>query len=336
MATSGTVGATTFQTRQVIDHALRRCRLTPQQIVPEHIQSCTDLLWLILSTWTSKGLALWCIDRTNFGLTAGRTNITLPVGTLDVLNVNLRQVTSLPGTVTGTGGLGNNYTLALDSATQVTQVGIQPSLDCVQCSYVIQVSTDGGANYVTQVTNTNVTLYAGQRYWYDISSSTNVTHVRALAGSADTLTLSSITAANNPSDVPLALVDRDTYYALSNNQFLGRPTQYWYNRKRAQPELVLWPAPLDTYVSTFFLATALHRQIQDVGTLPQELELPQRWYLAAVCELARHAARELKEVDGSLIPMLDADAAQQLSIAWDGETDRAPVRLMPNIRGYTA
>ena len=49
MATSGTVSTTQFTTRQVIDHAYRRCRLGAQQITSEMIDIANDQLYLILS-----------------------------------------------------------------------------------------------------------------------------------------------------------------------------------------------------------------------------------------------------------------------------------------------
>ncbi len=46
MATSGTVSTTNFTTRQVIDHAFRRCRLGAQQITSEMIDVANDQLYI--------------------------------------------------------------------------------------------------------------------------------------------------------------------------------------------------------------------------------------------------------------------------------------------------
>lgn len=336
MATSGTVGSTTFTTRQVIDHAMRRCKLAPQQITPEHIQTCLELLWLSLSTWGSKGLALWAIDRPLIGLGVGRVYHEMPSGTLDVMNANLRTVSLVDGTDAHTSGVNNYYTKTLTTAGPVTQVGFRPNnFLSTTWSFVIQVSSDNGVSYTTRVTVLSKAVTFDDIYWYDVSGESEATQVRIFGINGTTLQIQTFTAGYNAADIPLALVDRDTYSTLPNKNFLGRPTQYMYDRQRSPSSMVLWPLPSSAYTDLSMLALYTHRQIQDVGTMSQELELPQRWYMAAVCDLARNAAREIKEVDPSLIPSLDVDAERQLQTAWDGETDRAPVRLLPNIRGYT-
>ena len=69
--------------------------------------------------------------------------------------------------------------------------------------------------------------------------------------------------------------------------------------------------------------------------MTDELEVPDRWYLAIVCNLAAQMGREIKEVDEIIIPRLDLDAKTYLDDAWTGETDEAEVYLRPNISPYT-
>ena len=73
----------------------------------------------------------------------------------------------------------------------------------------------------------------------------------------------------------------------------------------------------------------------DVGTLVQELEVPQRWYEAIVSGLASKMALELIEVNPDIIPMLDQKAASALAIAQSEERDNSPTYLTPNISMYT-
>ena len=71
MATSGTVSTTQFTTRQVIDHAYRRCRLGAQQITSEMIDIANDQLYLILANLANRGVQLWCIE-TNYAALRGQ------------------------------------------------------------------------------------------------------------------------------------------------------------------------------------------------------------------------------------------------------------------------
>jgi hypothetical protein len=73
----------------------------------------------------------------------------------------------------------------------------------------------------------------------------------------------------------------------------------------------------------------------DVGTLTQEVEIPQRWYEAIVSLLAARVALETVEVDPQLIPMLDAKADKALMIAQMEERDNSPMMIQPNISPYT-
>ena len=89
MAVSGTVSATVFNTRKVVDHAYRRCRIPPEGISSEQISFALDSLYLILSMLANRGLQLWCIERFLMPLYQAQGLITLPNGVVDILNTNL-------------------------------------------------------------------------------------------------------------------------------------------------------------------------------------------------------------------------------------------------------
>ena len=89
MAVSGTVSTTVFKTRKVIDHAYRRCRILPQSITSEMIETATDNLYLQLSSLGSQGVPLWCIEREILPLYVGQAVVTPSLGTMDILNANL-------------------------------------------------------------------------------------------------------------------------------------------------------------------------------------------------------------------------------------------------------
>ena len=73
----------------------------------------------------------------------------------------------------------------------------------------------------------------------------------------------------------------------------------------------------------------------DVGTMTQEIEVPQRWYEAIVAMLAAKMALEILEVDAGMISMLDAKAERALYVAQAEERDNSPMMIAPNIAVYT-
>jgi hypothetical protein len=84
VAVSGTVSQTTFNTRKVIDHAFRRCRLPPQGVSSEMIATANEALYLILSNLANRGIQLWCIQKDILPLYEAVSEIPLPVGTVDI------------------------------------------------------------------------------------------------------------------------------------------------------------------------------------------------------------------------------------------------------------
>src|SRR5690606_21751116 len=95
-----------------------------------------------------------------------------------------------------------------------------------------------------------------------------------------------------------------------------------------QPTIELWPAPGEEF--TFYqLTTYTQRYIEDVGTLRQEIEVPQSWRLAIMARLAGDVALEDEEVDPQLAIKLNEIGENEWNRAMDGQTDGAPVYLRP-------
>ena len=94
----------------------------------------------------------------------------------------------------------------------------------------------------------------------------------------------------------------------------------------------LWPVPnsiqpqLELWVS---------RQVQDVGELSGELEIPQRWYLAIQNMLAHQMAMELPGVEAGRITYCEQQAEKYWFQAEQEERDRSPIYYAPNISYYT-
>ena len=78
-----------------------------------------------------------------------------------------------------------------------------------------------------------------------------------------------------------------------------------------------------------------HRYIQDVGTMTQEIEVPQRWYEAVVMMLSHRMSMELPGVDPSRTQYLEGQAEKYLAMAEEEERDKSPIYFAPNISVYT-
>ena len=327
MAYSGTVSQTTFNTRRVIEHAARRCKMPAQSLSAEHVDIANDNLYLLLSDLANQGAPLWCVQKSIYPLYDGTPYITTYSGTVDVLNANLRWLQEVSGTDTVTAT--TNIT-EFTSATAVSTVGI---LWSAASSPVEFSRSDDGLTW-TVIQAEVPAVGSGEWSWYDLDSSVSAKYfrVRATSGSLD---FSQIYLGNTPTEIPLARLNRDDYTNLPNKTFQSnRPLQYWLDRQSLSPVMNLWPVP-NAAATVMQVVVWSHRHIMDVGGMTQEIEVPQRWYEAIVSMLAAKLAMEFVEVDPSIVPMLDAKAQQTLYMAQQEERDNSPINIAPSIGAYT-
>lgn len=357
MTTSGTVSQTTFTTRQVVDHAFRQCRLRPQQIGAEQLQTATECLYLLLSELPNYGIQLWTIEKRILPLYEALADVTLPDGTVDVLNQNWRQLTRASGTNTSSAGgtVANAFDDDFDTActqtatngniqtlfaaeTQVTTVGYLSNATAPDFDAVIERSDDG-VTWTTVLTITDADMVDEEWQWWDLDGAVASLYWRFRATGGATIDVRELYWGNTPQEIPLAPISQDNYTALPNKTFQGQPVQFWLDRQRAAPVMHLWPVP--GYTQRYGQLTVWRtRQVEDVGLLSQTLDIPQRWYRAVVAMLAAAIAVEIPEVDGewavSLYKLAYAPDDGALARAMQEEEDGMPFMITPQISAYTA
>jgi len=326
MAYSGSIGNTTFNALKVIDHAYRRCRLPAQAITGEMQSYALDSLFMLLSDLANVRTPSWCIQKLILPMYENQPIIPLPAGTIDVLNLNYRQIQPVTGAYVATS---TSYTVNFTTSTVVDTVGIKWSAASVPLTF--QTSVDG-TNWIT-VGSADDTSSAGEINWTDISGAIAYQYFRIT--STATISYSAITLGNLPQEIPLGLLNRDGYVNQSNKYFPGRPSNFWYQRDLPNPVVNLWPAPF-LAAENAQLILWRHRDIMTTQNLQQEVEIPTRWYDAIVNKLSYKVARETPAVDMTLFPILQQDAAVSEQRAWDGDADGSPTYIQPSIGVYTA
>lgn len=310
-----------------------------------------DALFLRLSSMANKGIPLWCIQKTILPIYVGQPSVFTPVGTVDVLNLNLRRTTRPSGTASSSSGTAANafdgdfstactqvvpngwIQLQFASATAIPMFGILPNASG-SWDFTIQVSNDG-VTFQTIYTATAQAMTAGVWFWFDVEGVAAWSYYRLQAGATTTLDVTELVFANTPTEVMLAPLNRDDYSNLPNKTLQSQPSQFWFDRQRTQPVITLWPAPNDQS-KLWNLVAYIHRQIQDVGTMAQEVELRQSDYMAVMARLAGDIAMIDEEVNPALVGAILAEADREWKDMWDGESDSAPTSISPNIRPYTA
>jgi len=325
MAYSGNIGGTTTNALKVIDHAFRRCRLPAQAITAEMHDYALDNLRFMLNELANIKTPSWCIEKLILPMYENQPIVTLPAGTVEVLNLNYRVLQLLSGASVTTS---TSYTVNFTTQTVVNTIGIKWSAAAVPVTF--QVSNDG--IIWTTVGTSSAVAAAGNITWTDISGALAYIYFRITATSP--LNFSVITLGNLPQEIPLGQLNRDSYVNQSNKVFPGRPSSYYFQRDLPEPVVNLWPAPFSASEQAQ-LVLWRHRQIMDTENLRQEVEIPARWQEAIIDGLSARVAAETPQVDPQIMAVREQKAAMSMQRAWDGDNDGSPIQINPGIGVYT-
>jgi len=325
MATSGTIGQTTLPTNRLLEKSMRRAGLLPAQITPEIVEQCLDSLFMLIMSLSSRGINLWCVDRKLIPLNTGQSTYVLPSGTIDVLN--LLHVT--PVQIDASYQYNANDTTAyLAEDVSVSRVGLLWST-LPTAAVNLQWSNDN-VTWTTFDTILVSDITANQYLWKEIDPGLNVNQVRAV--STDLGVMDDMTLASGGREIMMTPFNRDDWANQPNKTQTSNTQVNYYFEKLVNPQITVWPAPM---ANQNYLALYRHRQIQDVGDLQNELELPTRWLEAISWHLALRIAFEVPGVDPQRRQEVSGMASTFTLEAESNETDHSPIFLAPRVSAYT-
>jgi hypothetical protein len=356
MSYSGTTGQTVIDIQKLIDHGARRCGKLAEELTSEQVLSARESLYFLLSNLANRGIQYWAIDKKVIGLNANQYIYSLPQGSVDALNVLYRTMNRPTGVYTSSDG--GNADLAEDNDTSTWcqqtapngnfqidygvnnpiyagSIGILPYVaggGTASWTLIIEYSTDG-ITWNTLENIGTVTVTDSQWIWTDVDPGQSVQYYRVRASNGTTLALREFYIGNNSRELQMARLNRDDYTNLPNKNFTAnQPFQYWFDRTIPQPTMYLWPVPSSSFVQ---MVVWYSRQIMDVGALTNELEIPQRWYLAVQSMLAHQMSMELPQVGLDRVQYLESQATKYLYDAEQEERDKSPIYWAPNVSVYT-
>lgn len=325
MATSGTIGTTVINTAKMLEKALRRAGLSPQAVTPETVETAKDSLFMLLMSMTNRGLNLWCIDKKIIPLNHGQATYDLPPGTLSVLNLLQATPSRADYTLNTTA---TDVTATCVESVNLARFGVK-FVTNPTAAFTFESSTDGLTWEVLTTVAVTDLQDTGYYTWVDLNIQPNAAYFRinGLVGGL----FSDLYLSVNNREVVIAPFNRDDYANQPNKTFMSSSVTNYYFEKLVEPLLTVWPVPND---DSRHLILFRHRQMQDVGTLTDTLELPSRWIEAITWQLCLRLAFELPGIDPSrrqeVMQMANAMTAEVES----GETDNAPLYYQPNIRVY--
>ena len=233
------------------------------------------------------------------------------------------QLTSNTGYIGINNGSGNPV--------MITTVGI---LSAVSGSVTVDIEySEDNSTWTTLYSPGATTWESGTWIYYDLQPTVTQPYWRIKQSAGVNMGFYQVVFGTMPLSINMARMNRDDYSSLPNRSFTAlRPLQYWFNRTIPQPNMELWPVPNSIQPQ---LELWLSRQIQDVGQLSGEIEIPQRWYLAVQNMLAHQMAMELPGVDTNRIAYCEQQAEKYWLMAEQEERDKSPIYYAPNISYYT-
>ena len=149
---------------------------------------------------------------------------------------------------------------------------------------------------------------------------------------SSTYSLRAIQFAQSQQVIPMARLNRTDYFDLPNKQFPSQRTlQYWFDRQIV-PQMALWPVPNNNFQ---VFEMILELQPQDVGSLTNELYMPDRVIPYIQAALSHKLAMQLPQIDINRITYLEKLALQARQEFEDEDRDKSPIYFQPNISYYT-
>ena len=356
MAYSNTTGETTINVDQLISYAFREAGKTAEEMTPELIGAAKQALFYNLQNLSNRGVNLWLLENALFGAQTEQQVLTLPKTTIDIREANWVYVQNFQPTAAlpldnpnapvlfnqelapglfATSTLSENWFGGAFSPEQrVFYVGFNAYSPNTTTTYnlVYETSYDG---VVWENAQTLPTTTLGDREWayFNVNSTQPYPYYRLRnIDTLNTFSLRQIVFSQSQQVIPLARLNRDDYWNLPNKQFPSvRSLQYWFDRT-IEPSMYLWPVPNNDFQ---MFQLVIEKQMMDVGSLTNEIYVPDRWINSIQKSLSHAMSLQLPGVELTRIQYLEGQAEKAFQQASDEERDKSPIYFQPNISYYT-
>lgn len=346
---SGTFTFAASESRVIIEDAYRRTGMVPSALTQEQIESAQISANLILASWLNRGINLFTVKQDMLQLIPMQATYNLPTTTSTVLEVTLRtSQRNLGGTAFSSSGVAGNsfngvagsactqnaingnigYEWAAANQYNIQLVGVQSNAD-INYSLVFEVSSDGST--WEEVGAPPAQLYeVAVINWFVITAPVFGSFFRIRETAGATLNMQQLYFNTALNDLILSAASRSEYMTYPNKNLVGRPSLFYFNRDLA-PTITLWPVPSAQYNNLYYTRI---EEIEDVGTLQNNIAVPSRFYAALTWQLAHSLASKMQAFDLNKLNLLYNYGQEEFKLASEEDTERVPIRIYPDVNGY--
>lgn len=355
MAYSNTTGQTVINVDQLISYAYRDAGKTAEEMTPEYIDAAKQALFYNLQNLSNRGVNLWLLENQLYGALTQQQQLVLPKTTIDVREANWVYVQNIQAseylpidnpespaafdlsptlsTPASTLGFENWFGSTYQQSQSVYYVGWNAYAPNAPQTYNLAFEySDDGINWFLKQQFPAVTMSDYEWQYFNISTTEPHLYWRLRETVASSFSVRQIVFSTSQQVIPLARLNRDDYWNLPNKQFPSvRSLQYWFDRT-IEPSMYLWPVPNNPYQMFQLLVEV---QMQDVGSLTNQIYVPDRWLNSVQKQLSHSLAMQLPNVDMTRIQYLELQAEKAFQQAADEDRDKSPIFFQPNISYYT-
>lgn len=358
MAYSGTYNQTKITVDQLVSYAFRDAGRTAEEITPEYADAGKQALFYILQNSANRGINIWLQQNVVLGAQTNQQWLTMPKNCVDVLEANWVYIVNpsitaaLPVTSVDAYALfdqtdnadlelhatstptDNYFGASYSEGTRIFYVGFNAYSPSTSTDYNLDLEvTNDGVTWTTWESFPTTTLADREWAYFTINATQEFYGFRLKnRDTATTFSLRAIQFAQSQQVIPLARLNRTDYWNLPNKQFQSeRSLQYWFNRQ-IDPQMYLWPVPNNNY-QVFQLI--LDIQPQDVGSLTNELYLPDRVIPYIQAALSHKVAMQLPGIDMNRVAYLEKLALTARTEFEEEDRDKSPIYFQPNFSYYT-
>jgi hypothetical protein len=354
VAYSGTTGNTTINVDQLISYAFRDAGKTSEEMTPEYVDAAKQALFYNLQNLSNLGVNLWLLENQLYGAVTAQQQLYLPKTVIDVREANWVYIINsaaaeyLPVAnvdspavfdqnldLVSTSLVGDNwFGLEYQTAQPVFYVGFNGYAaggGTTTYNFAYEVSNDG-VTWTTVQQFPATTLSDREWAYFNISTTPNHLFYRLRETVATTFSIRQIVFSTSQQVIPLARLNRDDYWNLPNKQFPSvRSLQYWFDRQ-IEPSMYLWPVPNNDFQ---MFQLVVEKQMQDVGSLTNQIYVPDRWINSVQKQLSHSMSLQLPGIDIARIQYLEAQANKAFMQASEEDRDKSPIYFQPNYSYYT-
>jgi hypothetical protein len=355
MAYSNTTGQTQINVDQLIAFAFRDAGKTAEEMTPELVGAAKQALFYNLQNLSNLGVNLWLLENQLYGALTQQQQLVLPKTTIDVREANWVYVQNIEAseylpvanpespaafslsptlsTPANTTGYPNYFGSAYQQSQSVYYVGWNCYAPNTTQTYNLAFEySDDGTNWFLKEQFPEITMSDYEWKYFNISTTEPHLYWRLRETVANQYSVRQVVFSTSQQVIPLARLNRDDYWNLPNKQFPSvRSLQYWYDRT-IEPSMYLWPVPNNPY-QMFQLVVEV--QMQDVGSLTDQIYVPDRWINCVQKQLSHAMSLQLPGVDLQRIQYLEGQAEKAFLQASEEDRDKSPIYFQPNYSYYT-